>query len=108
METLPDILAALGRTILWNVVPWALGTFGVVAVLSATPFGKALLFALNNRGKDTELLEFIARDLAELHQLTLDISERLDATEHRLAQGQMPPLSPQGESDPARRTATPH
>lgn len=109
MENLPEILASIARMLLWNVIPWALGVFAVAAALSATPFGKALLAAVQARGKDSDLLHAIAQDVSELRQLTLEISERLDATEHRLRQAQLPPFYPPQPSTPSDdRPTTPH
>jgi hypothetical protein len=86
METLPEIASSVVRLMFWTVLPWSLGALGVATVMSHTQFGRALIAFLRNRSRETDLLETVLQDLAEVRQATLEIAERLDAAEHRFIQ----------------------
>jgi hypothetical protein len=112
MESFSDFLSYLGRLLLGTALPWGLGALAIAGALSLTPFGQGLIDYLRSRRRDTEALEAVLQELAELRTTLGEVVERLDATERRLLQerSQFPSLhveQPAPASAP-ERVVTPH
>ena len=86
------------RLLLWDLLarfvhalPWLLGGFGGLALLSCGPIGRALRRLARSRDEDTALLKGTAAAVAHMQRLLEEMAERQDYMERSLAQGDSSP-----------------
>jgi hypothetical protein len=98
------------QLVLYTLLPWMVGTLAVAGVLSATSFGRGIIEFLRSRRRDTETLEAVLQELGEMRGLLVEVAERMDSMERRLAQDRVPMLGVPREpaQSPADGAATPH
>lgn len=80
------------------VVPFLLGGLVLIAAVSYSPLGRLWIGYLRQRKRDSEALEAMLEETAELRGVLGEVVERLDATERRLALGALP-MPPRNQAD---------
>ena len=72
-----------------EILPWMVAGLSGLAVVSFSPLGRGLIRYLRDRREALTVSEQMLGELQELRKVLDEISERLDFTERRLAQGQL-------------------
>lgn len=72
------------------VLPWLLGGLVLLGAVSFSPLGRLWVGYLRERRRDSESLEALLGEMNGLRSVLGEVVERLDATERRLALGQLP------------------
>ena len=74
-----------------DILPWLMAALSALAVVSVSPLGRGLIRHLRARREEMAITEHMLGEMQELRKVLDEISERLDFTERRLAQGQLEP-----------------
>ncbi len=107
------------RLLLWDLLakfvhalPWLLGGFGGLALLSWGPVGRSLRRLARSREKDTALLTSTAAAVSDLRRLLEELTERQDFMERSLVQREASPSrlpgGPAAAAPPSAHDLTPH